>query len=525
MARNSVARWPARAEASSEPKTIRCAIYTRKSTEEGLQQEFNSLDAQREASESFVASQKQEGWQVITDHFDDGGYTGGNMDRPALKRLLAAVEARLVDCIVVYKVDRLSRSLMEFARIIEIFDRNGVSFVAVTQQFNTTSSLGRLTLNILLSFAQFEREIISERTRDKMSAARRKGKWIGGHPVLGYDIDTEGGRIIVNAAEAEQVRTIFGLYVERGSLLPVLQECPQRGLVTKRWTTEDGNVRGGKLFTRGSLHATLTNVLYTGMVDHKGVLYPGEHDRIIDQKTWDKVHETLRRNRSDKGATGRNKLGALLRGVLFCISCGTPMMHTYTMRRSKRYRYYVCYNAQQQGWQNCETKSVSAQAVETAVLDSIRRIGTDPKLAEAVASEALGQLARRRRGLDQELDAQRRSLRQINQNLAREATDTSADSGARFDRIVRLQKEIETTEQRLAELAAERKGLDSDWINAEELRRALAEFDAIWSSLTTKEQEQMIHLLVAKVGYDGRTGKVTVNFCSAGAKELCQGKS
>jgi site-specific DNA recombinase len=193
MARNNASRVPALASnGSGGGKTVRCAIYTRKSTEEGLQQEFNSLDAQREASEAFVASQKHEGWQVVTEHFDDGGYTGGNMDRPALKRLLAAVEAGSIDCIVVYKVDRLSRSLLDFARIIEVFDQNGGSFVAVTQQFNTTSSLGRLTLNILLSFAQFEREIISERTRDKMSAARRKGKWIGGHPVLGYDIDFKG---------------------------------------------------------------------------------------------------------------------------------------------------------------------------------------------------------------------------------------------------------------------------------------------------------------------------------------------
>src|SRR3954453_12591057 len=196
---SSVQALKASTNGSGVSKAVRCAIYTRKSTEEGLQQEFNSLDAQREASEAFIVSQRHEGWQVITDHFDDGGYTGGNMDRPALKRLLAAVEARSVDCIVVYKVDRLSRSLLDFARIIEIFDRNGVSFVAVTQQFNTTSSLGRLTLNILLSFAQFEREIISERTRDKMSAARRKGKWIGGHPILGSDIDTKGSRIVVNA--------------------------------------------------------------------------------------------------------------------------------------------------------------------------------------------------------------------------------------------------------------------------------------------------------------------------------------
>ncbi len=526
MARRSAPQVPAKASnGTGEGKSVRCAIYTRKSTEEGLQQEFNSLDAQREASEAFIASQKHEGWQAITDHFDDGGYTGGNMDRPALKRLLAAVEARSVDCIVVYKVDRLSRSLLDFARIIEVFDRNGVSFAAVTQQFNTTTSIGRLTLNILLSFAQFEREIISERTRDKMSAARRKGKWIGGHPVLGYDIDSKGGRIIVNPAEAEQVRTLFGLYMAKGSTLPVLQETQRVGLVSKRWTTEDGNVRGGKPFTRGSLHATLTNVLYTGMVDHKGVLYAGEHDRIIDQETWDRVHETLRRNGSDKGARVRNKLGALLRGLLFCVPCGTTMMHTYTMRKSKRYRYYVCYNAQQQGWQNCETKSISAQAIETAVLDSIRRIGTDPKLAEAVATEAIDQVARQRVAIDKELDAQRGNLRRLNQSLAREAADTSVDSGARFDRIVALQREIETTQRKLVELAAERKFLDSERINADDLRQTLVEFDAIWPSLTAKEQEQLIQLLVAKVGYDGRTGKVTVNFRSAGAKEICQAKN
>jgi site-specific DNA recombinase len=526
MARNSASRFPAKASDGSGPaKTIRCAIYTRKSTEEGLQQEFNSLDAQRESSEAFIASQKNEGWQAITDRFDDGGYTGGNMDRPALKRLLAAVEARSIDCIVVYKVDRLSRSLLDFARIIEILDRNGVSFVAVTQQFNTTSSLGRLTLNILLSFAQFEREIISERTRDKMSAARRKGKWIGGHPVLGYDIDSKGGRIVVNPAEAEQVRTLFGLYMKKGSTLPVLQETQRIGLVSKHWTTEDGKVRGGKPFTRGSLHATLTNVLYTGMVDHKGVLYAGEHDRIIDQETWDRVHEILRSNGNDKGASVRNKLGALLRGLLFCVPCGAPMMHTYTMRKSKRYRYYVCYNAQQQGWQNCETKSVSAQAIETAVLDSIRRIGTDPKLAEAVAAEAIDQVARQRVAFDKELDTQRGSLRRLNQSLAREAADTSVDSGARFDRIVALQREIEATEQRQRELTAERKSCDDDRINADDLHKTLAEFDSIWSSLIAREQEQLIQLLVAKVGYDGRTGKVTVNFRSAGAKELCQGKS
>ncbi len=520
MARSNLATVPAR---RPDPTIVRCAVYTRKSTEEGLQQEFNSLDAQREAAEAFIVSQKNEGWQVVADHFDDGGYTGGNMDRPALRRLLVAVESGSVDCVVVYKVDRLSRSLMDFARIIEAFDRNGVSFVSVTQQFNTTTSIGRLTLNILLSFAQFEREIISERTRDKMSAARRKGKWIGGHPVLGYDIDPKGGKLVINPEEAGQVRTIFALYLELGSLSPVLQETERRGLLTKRWTTEDGKVRGGQRMSKGTLHGILTNALYTGMVEHKGSLYPGEHERIIDQRTWERVHETLRRNGSDKGATVRNKLGALLRGLLLCVPCGAPMVHTYTMRKSKRYRYYVCYNAQQKGWQNCQTKSVSAQAIESAVLDGIRRIGTDPKLAEAVAVKALEHHSRRREELNDQVAAERRNLRQLNRALAGEAADTTVDSGARFDRMTSIQKEIEATERRLAELTAERNLFDGERINADDLHRTLAEFDPIWSSLSTQEQEQMIHLLVAKVGYDGRSGKATVNFRSAGAKELCQG--
>ena len=217
-------------------RPIRCAIYTRKSTEEGLQQEFNSLDAQREAAEAFIASQKHEGWHLVPDRFDDGGYSGGNIDRPALTRLLAAIEAKQVDCVVVYKVDRLSRSLLDFARIMELFDRHGVSFVSVTQQFNTTSSLGRLTLNILLSFAQFEREIISERTRDKMSAARKKGKWIGGHPVLGYDIDPRGGRLVVNPDEADRVRAIFDLYLEH-----TRASSPPSG----NWTPAVGTISGG----------------------------------------------------------------------------------------------------------------------------------------------------------------------------------------------------------------------------------------------------------------------------------------
>src|SRR5690242_484799 len=239
---------------------VRCAVYTRKSTEEGLEQEFSSLDAQREAAEAYVRSQAGEGWALLPERYDDGGFTGGNMDRPALRRLLADIEAGKIDAVIVYKVDRLSRSLLDFARLMELFERHRVSFVSITQQFNSATSMGRLVLNVLLSFAQFEREIIAERTRDKIAATRRKGKWAGGRPLLGYDVDPRGGRLLVNVEEAQRVRAIFGLYLEHGGLLPVVQELERRGWANKRWQTKKGQQRGGRPFTKTSLHRLLTNV-------------------------------------------------------------------------------------------------------------------------------------------------------------------------------------------------------------------------------------------------------------------------
>src|SRR4051812_5522425 len=277
----------------TEVRPTRCAIYTRKSTEEGLAQEFNSLDAQREAAEAYILSQREMGWAVVPDRYDDGGFTGGNMERPALQRLLADIEARRIDCVVVYKVDRLSRSLLDFARIMAQFEARAVSFVSVTQQFNTTVSLGRLTLNILLSFAQFEREIIAERTRDKVSAARRKGRWSGGIPVLGYDVDAAGGRLLVNPAEAERVRGIFQWFASTGDLAATVIELNARNWTTKAWVTSDGKLHTGQPFTVRSLLRLLGNVLYTGAVQHKGRIYGGEHPAIIEPGLWQEVNRRL----------------------------------------------------------------------------------------------------------------------------------------------------------------------------------------------------------------------------------------
>ena len=286
----------------NERRTVRCAIYTRKSTEEGLQQEFNSLDAQREAGEAYIASQKAEGWVCRPDRYDDGGFTGGNVDRPGVQQLLADIEAGKVDCVVVYKVDRLSRSLMDFARMMETFDKQSVSFVSVTQQFNTTHSMGRLTLNILLSFAQFEREIISERTRDKIAASRRKGKWTGGRPILGYDVaaNPRGNKLAVNETEAAQVREIFDLYLQKQSLLRTVTELNSRGWTTKRWTARNGREQGGRLFGKPGLLHLLTNVLYIGRVRYHEETFDGEHDGILDRELFDRVGAMLRSN----GRTG-----------------------------------------------------------------------------------------------------------------------------------------------------------------------------------------------------------------------------
>ena len=284
---------------------LRCAIYTRKSTEEGLNQEFNSLEAQREAAEAYVASQRQLGWLLVAERYDDGGYTGANLERPALRKLLEDIEDGKVDCVLVYKIDRLSRSLLDFARLIEVFERRGVSLVSVTQPLNTTASLGRLTLNILLSFAQFEREMVADRTRDKMGAARRKGKWVGGRPVLGYDIAPLGGKLWVNGEEAQRVRAIFQWYLRHGSLETVLAELQARKWTTKAWRTREGKDHAGQPFTKAGLDRLLRNVLYVGQVHYQGDSYTGEQEAIVEQAVWNQVQIRIGKQRAKREARTR----------------------------------------------------------------------------------------------------------------------------------------------------------------------------------------------------------------------------
>jgi DNA invertase Pin-like site-specific DNA recombinase len=319
-------------------RTVRCAIYTRKSSEEGLEQEFNSLQAQREACEAFINSQRHEGWVCLRAGYDDGGFSGATIDRPALQRLLADITAGRVDTVVVYKIDRLTRSLTDFAKIVEILDTRGASFVSVTQQFNTTTSMGRLTLNVLLSFAQFEREVIGERIRDKIAASKQKGMWMGGVPPLGYQ--AQDRKLIIVNSEAELVRSIFRRYTELGSVRLLKDELEARSIQSRLRTSAAGRISGGKPFARGALYLILQNRIYRGEIVHKEQSHPGEHTPIIDQPLWDAVQAQLASNAAERNASVRHCQPSLLAGMLFD-GDGNRMTPSHAVKKDTRYRYYV----------------------------------------------------------------------------------------------------------------------------------------------------------------------------------------
>lgn len=351
-------------------RKLRCAVYTRKSSEEGLEQEFNSLDAQRESCEAYVASQRSEGWVLVPDHYDDGGISGATLERPALKRLIADIETQKVNVVVVYKIDRLSRALMDFAKLVDVFDRNKVTFVSITQSFNTTTSMGRLTLNILLSFAQFEREVIGERIRDKFAASRKKGIWMGGWAPLGYDVKDR--KLLINESEAALVRSIFARFVKGGSGTKLVQQLAEEGLVNKQ----------RKMIDKGFLYRLLNNRVYLGEAVHKGVAYPGEHEAIVSQKLWNEVHEVLKESPRKRAANTRGRTPALLKGLIFGPD-GMAMTPTHTRRRGRLYRYYVSISAIKTSASGTALRRIQAATIEGAVVAQVCRLVQTPEVVVA----------------------------------------------------------------------------------------------------------------------------------------------
>jgi site-specific DNA recombinase len=371
-----------------------CAVYTRKSSEEGLEQDFNSLDAQREAGKAYVESQRHEGWRPLTAHYDDGGYSGGTLDRPALQQLLTDIRAGKIQIVVVYKVDRLTRSLADFAKLIELFDAHGVSFVSVTQQFNTTTSMGRLMLNVLLSFAQFEREVTGERIRDKIAASKKKGLWMGGTPPLGYEV--KGRKLVVVETEAELVRHIFRQYLQLGTVAKLTVALEAEGYRTKRYTSTSGRAFGDRTFSRGHLYRILSNRIYLGEIAHKDTSYPGEHRAIVEPTLWDRVHALLAANHHAFRTDERVASPALLKGLIFD-GAGNRMSPSHAVNQGQRYCYYVSQAVMQGRAQEAGSIArLPARELEHVVMDAVFDMLAKDERTRRAASE-LRELGQRKR--------------------------------------------------------------------------------------------------------------------------------
>ena len=462
---------------------------------------------------AYIRSQAGEGWTLLPNQYDDGGYTGANMERPAMRRLLADVQARKVDCVVVYKVDRLSRSIRDFAKIMEILDKHGTTFVSVTQQFNTTTSLGRLTLNILLSFAQFEREIISERTRDKQVLARKRGKWTGGHVPMGYDL--EASCLVVNAGEADRVRQIFEWYLEGQTVYGIVAKCADLGWHNKQWTTKDGNVYGGHQMRKCHIYTLLANPLYAARIRADGEVVAANHARTVDDKTFDLVQEKLKENTRNPGTQHRPRLESLLRGLLYCTCCGSAMSPSYSTSKDRRYRYYVCLRAATRNGDGCGTRAVSAPVVEEAVIESVRRFVLAPEVVEEAARAA-------RQRLTEELNLHRDELKAVNvrvrnakSQIAR-ATAMDAARGAELEELISAGG-ARAEELRTAVARGERLRFDDSMV-----RQRLGNFDEVWKTMTIEQQCRLLRQLVERVGYDARGDKVKVTYNSNGISEYCK---
>lgn len=368
---------------------VRCAIYTRKSHEDGLELDYNSLDAQWDSAAHYIQSQKAAGWERVNERYDDGGFSGGTLERPALQRLLEDVRAGKIDVIVVYRMDRLTRAIFDFSKLAEVFDQHGVNFVSVTEHFNTTTPMGRLTLNMVLSFAQFEREVIGERIRDKFAASKKKGMWMGGVPPLGYDVKDR--KLVINAHEAKIVRFIFDQYLNHGSRVRLVGELEQRCYRGKSWTTQEGNVREGGKISALLLHKILTNSIYKGKIHHRGELYDGEHEAIIAPETWDAVEAQLKAQApKQRQAEYKTEVPFLLRGVIFD-QHGCAMTPSYSQRRRKHYRYYVNTKAIREGYAATELSSIPAEQIEPIVIAHMRQFFLSPEIVHQTHQAAQAQ--------------------------------------------------------------------------------------------------------------------------------------
>lgn len=496
-------------------RAVRCAIYTRKSTTEGLDSDFNTLDAQRDASEHYIRAQAHQNWTILPAHYDDGGFTGANTERPALQRLLDDIERGELDLVVVYKVDRLSRSLLDFARLMERFDKKGVGFVSVTQNFDTSSSMGRLVLNILLSFAQFERELISERTRDKIQAARRRGKWTGGQVSLGYRIEPEGRGLTVIPEEADVVRTIFDLYLQTHSIGYVTERLNELGFATKRHVSKKGKARGGRRWHKSAVYQILKNPLYTGKI--RGAddqLFAGQHEPLVSLAAFEKVAASMSQRSTGRLRVNR-RAAYLLTGLLRCGPCESGMTSARgTSHTGNQYRYYRCVHQQRFGGQ-CPTGLLPAKEIEDAVIGQVKEVATRGEVRQRILDRFFSD----RSALDG-AEAARNTMtgriEQLNAESKRLLSAFSAVGGTGGNTLAKRLGEIETETDhlriQLGEVEDRLRALTAAQHQVERVTRLLDSFGELWDALVLQEQRELLHLLVERVIVDLDAGGFRVEF-------------
>jgi len=501
-------------KASSRP--VRCAIYTRKSTTEGLDSDFSTLDAQREAAEFYIQAHAHENWTILPTRYDDGGFTGANIERPALQRLLEDLEKGELDIVVVYKVDRLSRSLIDFACLLERFEKKSIGFVSVTQNFDTSTSMGRLVLNLLLSFAQFEREMIAERTRDKIQAARRRGKWTGGQVSLGYRIEPEQRGLAIVPKEAEVVRTIFDLYLQTHSIGFVTDRLNELRITTKRHVSKKtGRVRGGRAWNKSGVYQILRNPLYIGKVrTGDGELHEGEHDPIVSTEAFEKVAESMSQRSTGRIRRSR-KSEYILTGLLRCGPCDAAMTSSRgTSRNGKRYRYYRCVHQQENGG-SCPSGFLPAADIEDAVIAQVKEIATQGAMRQKILDRFFSDT-----GALTTAEATRADLLARIENLNGEsrrllAAFRDAESGGGKTLAKRL-GEIETESDRLrmqlGEVEDRLRGLTAAQQQVDRVAELLDSFGTIWDALVPQEQRELLHLLVERIVVDLDAGGFRIAF-------------
>ena len=501
---------------AQRPTTVRVAIYARKSVNKGQGGEFGSIEAQREAVEGYIASQREQGWAALPTHYDDLGESGATTKRPAFQRLLADIDAGAIDLVAVYRLDRLSRSQRDFLELMDWLDERGVTFVSVTERFDTTTPMGRFALGITIQVAQLERETTALRIKDKVLASRRKGMWTGGVPLLGYD--SVEAKLIVNEPEAAQVREAYRLYLDLGSLRETVAELTRRGIVGKTWTTRAGKLRLGADFTKNSLATLLRSPLYVGKIHAEGELHDGLHEAIVDEETWAAVQDQLAAHRPvTRPKQGRTKTGALLQGLLRCGVCGEAMGPHSTRRHGRLYVSYVCQTIQKQGARACPGSRAAAHDIDGFVVSQLKTLGSNAGLqAETVAAAKTARTERLA-----ELRVQEREARTDTQRLEAESKALAGESGPRVvQRRADIEHALGSAHERQGDAQAENKALKGATLRAADLRAALASFMPLWGELFPAERARVLNLLIERVVYNAAAGELSIDYRPGGIQML-----